>query len=441
MDADVVVIGAGAAGLAAARALARGSASVVAIEARDRIGGRIFSVPTPDGSSPAELGAEFVHGPAVETRALIARSGGIAVDSIGASWVQAGGSLAPLETDVTAAGSLLAAARELSRDESVDRYLARFAGDDARRAAVEEARLFAEGFDAADPAIASAWSIADEILSGTDFASAWPSKGYAPILARLVADVADAGGRLTVSSRVRGLRWSRNRVAVDVVDAAGRPAPLTARAAVVTVPAGVLNAEGDASIAFVPDLPPHFREALRFVAMGHVVKVVMRFATPFWRQIAGGRYRDAGFFRSRGGPFVVFWTQAPVHPSDVVVAWVGGPGAERLRDVPAAERIDLALEQFGAMLGDVEGARAAFAGGATHDWTRDPFARGAYSYVLTGGADARRAIADAVEQTLFFAGEATAVDGQGGTVNGAIRSGERAARQALQALSEKGAPR
>jgi len=439
MKADVVVIGAGAAGLAAARVLAQGSLDVVVVEARDRVGGRIFSVPSTDGSPPAELGAEFIHGPAEETRALLAQSGGVALETDGESWSGAGGrALVKSEYDFGSAGALLAGARDLPEDRSVARYLARFAGDDVKRETIETARVFAEGFDAADPEIASAWSIADEILSGVDFSSAWPSAGYPPILAALTAQCLDAGVRLHLSTPVRAVRWQRGGVEVETTDAGGTPGIVCARAAILAVPVGVLR---DGDIAFAPDLPSRTREALAFLEMGHVVKVIMRFATPFWETIGDGRYRGAGFFRAGSGPFSAFWTQAPVHHSDLVVAWVGGPGAIRLHDASPAERIDLALAQFGAMLGDEAAARAAFAGGATHDWMRDPFARGAYSYVLTGGTDARRTLAEPLEGTVFIAGEATSTDGQGGTVNGAIRTGERAAREALRAFGGKGDPR
>ena len=439
MKADIIVIGAGVAGLAAARMLAQRSLDVVALEARDRIGGRIFSVPTSDGSLPQELGAEFIHGPAEETRTLLARSGGIALDTGGESWSNAGdGTLARSENDLASAVTLLAGARDLPADESVAQYLERFACDAGRREAIANARIFAEGFDAADPEIASAWSIADEIRSGVDFSSAWPSAGYSPILAELVADCANAGAKIRLSTQVRAVHRHRSGVEVETTNASSERGVATARAAIVTVPIGVLNAIGDERLVFEPELPSHTRAALAHFEMGHVVKVVMRFAPPFWQTIGGGRYRDAGFFRDVRGPFAVFWTQAPVHRSDLVAAWIGGPGAKRIHDVPPDERIAIALEQFDTLLGDVAAARAAFAGGATHDWMRDPFARGAYSYIRTGGAEARRVLAEPIGQTLFFAGEATSTDGQGGTVNGAIRSGERAAREALTALEEKG---
>jgi monoamine oxidase len=86
------------------------------------------------------------------------------------------------------------------------------------------------------------------------------------------------------------------------------------------------------------------------------------------------------------------------------------------------------------LFGEHELAREEFEEGVMHDWGRDPFARGAYSYVAVGGGNARAALAMPVDGTLFFAGEATSNDGQGGTVNGALETGERAAREAATSI-------
>ncbi len=75
-----------------------------------------------------------------------------------------------------------------------------------------------------------------------------------------------------------------------------------------------------------------------------------------------------------------------------------------------------------------------------HDWGADPFARGAYSYLGVGGERARTQLAATVDDTLFFAGEATSEDGQGGTVNGALVTGERAAREVAALLAPKPPP-
>ncbi len=105
-----------------------------------------------------------------------------------------------------------------------------------------------------------------------------------------------------------------------------------------------------------------------------------------------------------------------------------------LADVSAAHRIELALDEFGTLLGAPAVAHREFDDAVVHDWSDDPFARGAYSYLAVGAGDARDVLGAPVDDTLFFAGEATARDGQGGTVNGALATGERAAREVAAAL-------
>ena len=126
--------------------------------------------------------------------------------------------------------------------------------------------------------------------------------------------------------------------------------------------------------------------------------------------------------------------------SRTIVAWAGGPRATAMNAMPARERVDRALDEFAAMLGQRERARREFEAGATHDWSADPFACGAYSYVATGAGTARAALGTPVDDTLFFAGEATSTDGQGGTVSGAFGTGMRAAREAAAAIGIAAGP-
>jgi monoamine oxidase len=191
---------------------------------------------------------------------------------------------------------------------------------------------------------------------------------------------------------------------------------------------------------FDPELPAAKRAALESIEMGHVVKVVMGFRSPFWERVHDGRYRAAAFFRSGAPPFMAYWTQMPLR-SRLVTAWSGGPGATALHDVPEADVVDRAVAGFGALFGAAELARSELVWSAVHDWSGDPFARGAYSYVTAGGGTALAALAESVDGALFFAGEATSFDGQGGTVSGALETGERAAEEvvaALQTPSPKG---
>jgi monoamine oxidase len=242
-----------------------------------------------------------------------------------------------------------------------------------------------------------------------------------------------AGVRIWLSAVVRRISWRRGVVAVEA-NCPGGVRTIHARAAILTIPVGVLRHSGDeTAVAFDPGLPAAKLEALRRIEMGHVVKVGLWFRTPFWERVQSRRYRDAAFLRCERQPFPAYWTQLPVR-SELVVAWAGGPKAIALSGAAEADLIGRALNGFGALFHEPELARREFEGGVTHDWSRDPFARGAYSYVAAGPGDARAALAAPVDDTIFFAGEATSIDGQGGTVNGALETGERAAAQAAAAL-------
>jgi monoamine oxidase len=434
LDADAIVIGAGAAGLAAARNLAGRSLRVIVLEARSRFGGRVLSHNSERLGVSAELGAEFIHGQAPETRALLREAGIASVDTGGESWACSGGAdLLRDEHDFTTAARIFEEARKLQVDETVDRFLRRFDRDDTLRDAAKMARIFVEGFDAADPAIASVRSIAEEIYSGVDFASARPVGGYGSMFDRLRDDCAAVGVRICLSTVVRRITWRRGSVEIDA-RSSGEPRSFRARAALVTLPIGVLRHGGsDGAVVFDPDLPSRKIEALQHIEMGHVVKVVLWFRNAFWEHLRGGRYRDGSFFRCMGQPFPTYWTQFPQRNGSIV-AWVGGPKAVALRDTPREELIERALDGFGSMFGELALARREFEAGFMHDWGRDPFARGAYSFVAVGVDRARVALGAPVDDTLFFAGEATSNDGQGGTVNGALQTGERAAREAAIAL-------
>jgi monoamine oxidase len=437
MDADAIVIGAGAAGLAAAQSLATRPLRVIMLEARDRTGGRVWPLPATESAAAVELGAEFIHGRAPETMALLRDAGIAAVETGGDAWTCGeDGNLRPSTIDFLSAAGLFERARTLAGDQSVERFLRRFRNDAATREAADAARAFVEGFEAADPAVASVQAIADEWRSGVDSISARPLGGYGSMFERLRSACTGAGVESYLSMTVRRISWRRGSVTVEARRDSGESRTFSARAAIVTLPVGVLRHRGDETeVIFDPGLPAVKRDAFQSIEMGHVVKVALWFRTAFWERIEDGRYRDAGFFRCDRQPFPTYWTQFPVQDGSIV-AWAGGPKAIALSGASQADTIDRALNGFGALFGEPALAREEFAGGRMHDWTHDPFARGAYSYVAVGGGNARAVLAGPVEDTLFFAGEATSTDGQGGTVNGALETGERAARELATSLGE-----
>jgi monoamine oxidase len=110
----------------------------------------------------------------------------------------------------------------------------------------------------------------------------------------------------------------------------------------------------------------------------------------------------------------------------LLTCWAGGPKAARMTGSSAKTLLRQALASVRSVFPDAEEPKAYL----MHDWQADPFARGGYSYVKVGGTGARQALAEPLEETLFFAGEATDTE-QSGTVGGALSSGLRAAREVL----------
>jgi monoamine oxidase len=428
-DFDVAVIGAGAAGLAAADVLARAGKSVLVLEARDRVGGRCWSLREPELPVPVELGAEFIHGRPRATFELLARAGVAAVDRTGDGWYADRGRMKPMGEIFSEIRRAMREARPPARDVSFETYLERELRHLPRLARVF-ARRRVEGYEGADPARASARTMVEE-WSGEDEATAAshyrPLGGYGPLLDWLAGTLDPDHVRLELQTAVTAVRWRRGNVEIDATSG-GRPISCRARRAIVTLPLGILqlarNAPG--AVRFTPALEAK-RNALRSLAPSRVVKVVMRFRSAFWETRKGGHCRDAAFIRAPGAPFPSFWTALPVRVP-LLVAWAGGPRAARLSGNDAPTMIRRAEESLASAFGrGTPGAEAAY----VHDWQQDPYSRGAYSYVTVGGAGARKALAAPLKGTLYFAGEAADFEGENGTVAGALQSGTRAALRAL----------
>ncbi len=431
---EVIVIGAGVAGLAAAAELARAGHGVLVLEARDRIGGRLFTRHAPGLDAPIELGAEFIHGHAPRTRALLAPAG--TLDTAQERWTLCDGRLAVADDWFGALMQAMGHSHLLLQGEDLTfaDYVERLPGLTAAQRA--RACSMAEGFDAADARRASARAIVREWQGDTlgEAPQSRPVGGYSRLLGALRAGVPANKLQLQLGCPVHTVRWSAAGVTV-AAGPAGAPFTVQARAALVTVPLGVLQASpgSPGAVRFEPPLAAK-QAALAGLASGAVVKLSLRFARAFWADLAGGRYRDAGFFFHPTAPLPTYWTRAPER-SPLLVAWAGGPRAAQLAAGCApAELTRLALTAIGELFGAEVDVAAELLGYDYHDWQADPYARGAYSYALVGQEGAHAALAAPLGSSLFFAGEATDVQDESGTVAGAVDSGVRAAAEILAVL-------
>lgn len=362
---------------------------------------------------PVELGAEFIHGEAQATLALLARARIATVDSVRAGRHYDGRRLRPRDSFAEALRAVQGAS--LSEDISFERFLATRRLPEKTKAV---ARRIVEGFDAADPRRVSALSILEEWGEQGALGERHPrpAGGYGALMDWLVKKSISSNAQIQLGAVVREVRWKRGVVQVRG-SFLGEAFRIQARQAVITLPLGVLQS---GAVLFSPSLKRK-RKALSRLASGPVIRVAMRFHRAVWQ----GRAPGVAFFQAEGTPFPTFWTPLPMR-APLLTAWAGGPKAARMTGLAPRALIARALASVHAVFPDAQLADA-----LVQDWQQDPFARGGYSYALVGGMGAREALAEPIDGTLFFAGEATDAL-EAGTVAGALRSGRRAAREALE---------
>lgn len=442
MDADVLVLGAGVAGLAATARLKEAGRRVLVVEARDRTGGRIHTLHDPRWPLPVELGAEFLHGRDPDLGTFLAKHDLVAYECGERHWFQADRRLRPLEdiwSDVDAVLSKMP--QRAKRDQSFDEFLRRRKRRLPGPAKVALARLYVEGFHAADTgrigvqSLVRAGKLEEKVDSQRQHRLV---KGYDGLVQALVATLGQENLRL--ASPVTQIEWRRNQVRFHIDDGRRPASTLTAPQAVITLPVGVLQATPGTpgAVRFRPEIASHLAAA-RQLAMGPVVKVALLFRNAFWETDAlpnvprGGRLIDMTFMHSPRAPVRTWWTFLPIR-SRVLMGWAGGPAGQRLSGLPETEILRQALRSLTILLGCSQAKlRKLLEAHVVADWQKDPYARGAYTSVPVGATDAMKHLAAPVEGTLFFAGEGTHHDGLYATVPGAYRSGLRAADEILDA--------
>jgi monoamine oxidase len=431
----VLILGAGMAGLAAARMLAERGLRVLVLEARDRVGGRIHTLQTAEGV--VELGAEFVHGRAPELWALIEEAGATTAERDGSMLRELDGELC--EDEGMEDGGLfdpLEQLADLQKDMSFADWLATSDVSEQQRPAL---RGYVEGFNAADAERISAISLgmqqkAEEAIGG---GRAWHILGgYSQLTTYLANRVREMGGDIRLNCTVRSVRWKAGEVTVET-----NAETFRAPRCIVTLPLGVLQQANGGGVCFDPE--PEALAHARRMAMGSAERFTMVFRECWWEQssrLKPEALRSMSFlFTSRRMP-PVWWTPHP-EPEALpkLTGWAGGPRAERLAGRSAEELGRAACAALAEVFALPEQTiRGALLATHTHNWALDPFSHGAYSYVAAGALDAPGAMTRPQAGTMFFAGEHTDITGHWGTVHAALRSGLRAATQIQVRLTEEG---
>jgi monoamine oxidase len=442
---DALVLGAGAAGLAAALKLSRAGKRVALIEARDRVGGRIFTqhaaLADAADSVPVELGAEFIHGLPTETWRWVREFGLANYELDGAALRFAEGRLRSVEPR-SASYSVLKemthwfAAQAPGTDETFERYLSHSVL--AREPTVrEEVIRYVEGFNAADHRVIGVAALncqqqAEDAIEGDRLFHL--QGGYEQLPRALLREFEASGGRSFLTTAISQIHWQPDAVEMSGIDSSGRAVVFRARQAIITLPVGVLQA---GSVRFEP-APHRALDAARRMAMGSVIRIPLVFRSRFWRSDAvlsrmpnlADQLRELSFLFADEGLPPTWWTSHP-NAAPMLVAWCAGPTTAGINRQRLKESC---LAALGTILAcPVETLGAELLSWHFHDWDGDPLSRGAYSYMPAGALDASAVISAPVEDTLYFAGEHATQSGHWGTVHGALQSGEASAFALLRA--------
>ncbi|WP_420845325.1 flavin monoamine oxidase family protein [Mycobacterium lentiflavum] len=413
---SVLIVGAGMAGLAAARRLADAGWPVRLIEARDRIGGRVYT--NRDWGVPIEMGASWIHGTASDPMMELANKAHaevIPTDYYGWAKLAVDRRLPAADYDAD------------SWRQFVERACDRVTGG-SLGAAVDAAAKRAElsGSDRTQLAFFVATEIEDEYAAGADQLSATTfdtgdyadgdqaviTNGY-DALPKLLAD----GLQIVLRTPVTAITRRDNSVTVH----AGQQS-FEGPAAIVTVPLGVLKA---GAIGFDPPLPDGHARAVNALGFGVLSKSFFRFNRRTWKT-------DNAFYLFMGtdpGAWAQWFTLSN-NAGPIVVAFNAG---ERGRAVEASSAADvtaralpIARQLFGDDVAPVEVR--------TSNWSTDPYARGSYSFHAPGsGLDDRRRLREPISDRLYLAGEAVDTKNPS-TVIGAVTSGRYAADELMRRL-------
>jgi monoamine oxidase len=417
-----LIVGAGAAGLMAGLELARAGKKVTILEARERCGGRIWTLPAREFGYPAEGGPEFVHGAAPVTRAVM-REAGLSLQRRGGTrWSKRTGTLSPDDSPLPHAGEFYRTLVEVKADLPVADFLEKYFADPRYDGLRRSVTRTVEGYDAADPNRMSTFALREEWLARDDGEHGRIAGGYGALIEYLATESRRHGAAIHLGAVVEAIEETEGRVTAQCPDGA--------------------RFEGDAAILTVPlpllseiELPSGARKRAAVAAdigYGNVVKILLCFATKWWANQGGHDFSDLSFLISNAA-VPTWWTQ---HPAEhrVLTGWYAGPKADRVSALGEDELVAMGIASLAEIFElPAKRIRGELVASRAINWGNDPFARGAYSYATPKTRAAQSALRKSDGGAIFISGEALYEGPDMGTVEAALASGQETAQTILGA--------
>lgn len=427
---DVIVIGAGAAGLAAAVPLCKAGKKVTLLEARDRTGGRIHTFRDANFTSPAELGAEFIHGRLPVTLQLLKEYGIDHTPANGQVWQVFRHHFEKSREFIDEhEGLLWKKLNTLEHDLPVQEFLEKnFPGE--KYASLRDSVIrFVEGYGAGDSSRASTLALRKDWAEAEDWEQYRVAGGYSALTDALAEDFKKHGGEIHLLSAVKEIRWKKGAVEVTC----SNKKIFHSEKALITFPLGVWQS-GETGNMFLPPLPAK-TEAAQACGFGSVIKILLLFRHAFWKdkdlQERLKENLDKLFFLFSDAPVPTWWTQYP-SPAPLLTGWLSGSKARERASFSDDELLGEAIQSLAYIFETSEMVlKNNLVEGKVMNWNKDTFARGAYVYATVNDGPHIRLLKEPAEGTLFFAGELFSSESGTGVVEAALASGREAAESIL----------
>ena len=420
-DKTIIIIGAGASGLMAAKRLAK-RYKIILLEASDRVGGRIHTEKVPGFSRPIEAGAEFIHGKLPVTLKLL-KKGNIDYKELKGKFYRADErGFCEQQEMIEGWDKVLKQMKKEKHDMTLHEFLQKHYSGDEYSGLRQHIRNYAEGFDVADTAKASMKVLYNE-WSNEDHEIYRVSGGYGQLITYLFDECKKNDAEFFMNSIVTVINWEKNKVSVQTKDGQ----QYNGEKCIVTVPIHFLQQTNTNSINFNPWLQDHISAASE-IGYSTVLKVVLEFNEPFWNSYA----KNTGFIIT-DQQIPTWWTQLP-DTIPLLTGWKGGPGAADLSIKSDEEILQIALQSLSSIFKmSVPELQEKIIASKVFNWIAQEFAQGAYSYAYPSSKEAKRILNGAVDETIFFAGEALYDKESSGTVEAALITGKEVATKLKRA--------
>ncbi len=421
MTEDIIIIGAGASGLIAAKHLSDKGMNVLVLEADNRVGGRIHTVHDPSFPVPLEMGAEFIHGRLPLTLGLLKEAGIPYMEDLDGTIKIAGGKWTRDEDFIEGWDELLLKMKSVRTDMSLKSFLDAYYPDNDRLRS--EVTLFAQGFDLADVNLVSVNSLVNE-WSDNDHSQYRVPGGYKKLIDYLAERCRGNGCKILTGVPVSKIDWKKNHV--KVISKSGRV--YEARKLIITVPIGIIQAviTHTQTIQFNPEVSLLLKNA-RYIGFGSVVKYFTLFENFFSPELS----KSSLIISDQQIP--TWWVR--FYKNDVMLTgWLGGPPASGQTAESIADYREQALNSLSGMFNvdktELGNKLKAF---RVVDWSRLSYSLGAYSYDMVGSKEVKRLLRKPLADTVYFAGEGLYEGSAPGTVEAALSTGKECALKLLSA--------